>query len=630
MNLDVDSVEVRALAGERTDQGKQRLVIGETAKEQQGDHQRPISANVTVRLLEVMWRHPYLMSAIVVLAMSLAVITTAVPWVATETIRVFESPELWNSERPIAFAAIIGGVGIALLACLYYVVMGVRMYAVNALAERVVFDLRHAVFEHLQSLDISFYDRHKLGRILSRGTSDIDAVRNAVAQIIPRVIIHGMEIVLSLVLMVALDWVLALIILGLGPILFVLNNVFRKRMGHAYRRVRESYSRVTANVAETVSGIRVTQAFSREDTNAKMFHSLLEQHKEHNMHAARQHGMYIPLFDLASQATAVIVIVAGAWRVQSGAADVVDLVGFFLYSGVFFISVIVIAELYNTILQAMAGGERIFALLDTPPTIVDAENASTLARTDSGAAIRFEDASFEYVAGKPVLEGVSFSAAPGETIALVGHTGAGKTTIVSLIARFYAHTGGRIWVDDEPIESIELSSLRAQLGMVPQDNFLFAGTVRDNIRFGNPGASDEEVVQSARDLDCLDLLESLPNGFDTEVGERGSSLSLGQRQLVCFCRAMIANPRMVMLDEATSAVDTFTEHRVQLALERLMAGRTCIVVAHRLSTIRDADHILVLDHGKLVEQGTHDELLNSSGLYRELHDEFVRLSSGSE
>jgi ATP-binding cassette subfamily B protein len=366
------------------------------------------------------------------------------------------------------------------------------------------------------------------------------------------------------------------------------------------------------------------------------------------MFAAKQHGMYIPLFDLASQTTAVIVITAGAWRVSTGAMSVSDLLGFLFFSGLFFGSIIVIAELYNTTLQAMAGGERIFALLDTKPTVVDAEDAVDLpSRPDDdrrgsdrgvgpgggdergvvGARIEFHDVSFAYSNEVQVLHGVSFTAAPGETIALVGHTGAGKTTIVNLLARFYDRTGGEIFIDGVPIERVRLASLQSQLGLVLQDNILFAGSVMDNIRFGRPGASDDEVREAAAALDCLDILDDLPEGLYTDVGERGTALSLGQRQLVCFCRAMIARPRISMLDEATSAVDTHTEHKVQTALERLMEGRTNIVVAHRLSTIRSADQILVLDHGRLVERGTHQELIDHSGRYQELYDQFVRLSA---
>lgn len=629
---DLSTLDDRAV-GAMTREGRKRLVIGQTTEEHAGEKYRPIDWQVTRRLLRYMLRYPKLQAAIAFYAVILALLTTSVPYVATLTIRyTLDQPELWTDafpERPLWHGAVLGGLIIATLALAYYVFMGIRLVAINRLAERVIFDIRHDIFTHIQSLDIAFFDRTKLGRILSRGTSDINAVRQAVAQIIPRTVIHGLEIIITFIAMFTFDWVLAAAILTLGPVLYVLNSAFRKRMGDAYRRVQESFSRITANIAETVSGIRVTQAFAREHENSRMFEGLLDDHRRNNMFAAKQHGMYIPLFDLASQTTAVVVIAIGAWRVTSGAMSISDLLGFLFFSGLFFGSVIVIAELYNTTLQAMAGGERIFALLDREPTVTDADDAAALTPhgpNDPGARIDFHDVTFGYNRDAQVLRGVSFSAEPGATVALVGHTGAGKTTIVNLLARFYDRTGGQLLFDNTPIERIALASLQSQIGLVLQDNLLFAGTVLDNIRFGKPDASDADVRDVAQQLDCLDILDALPEGLATDVGERGAALSLGQRQLVCFCRAMIARPRLLMLDEATSAVDTHTEHKVQVALERLMQGRTCIVVAHRLSTIRDASQILVLEHGQLIERGSHDELMQHSGRYRELYDQFVKLS----
>ncbi|MEM1165619.1 MAG: ATP-binding cassette domain-containing protein, partial [Planctomycetota bacterium] len=283
---------------------------------------------------------------------------------------------------------------------------------------------------------------------------------------------------------------------------------------------------------------------------------------------------------------------------------------------------------YNTILLAMAGGERIFKLLDTEPEVVDTPRAEPLARTDQGARIEFQNVTFSYRPDRPVLRDLSFTCEPGQVVALVGHTGSGKTTIVSLLGRLYEHQQGRILIDGHDIDAITLESLHAQMSLVLQENFLFTGTVMENIRFGKPGASDQDVEDACRALDCLDVFEQLPGGLHFNAGERGDNLSLGQRQLACFARAWLANPRIFMLDEATSAVDTHTEHRLQTALERLMAGRTTFVVAHRLSTIRRADLILVLEHGELIERGTHTELLESGKHYADLYTEFVRLSRG--
>ena len=620
--------------------GGDALVIAPTPKEEEGDKFRPIDWAICRRLWDYMVRYPRLQALIAGYAVLIAGVHSLTPLVMTETIRrTIEKPEMWvgmTGTSPLT-GVLVGAGLLVLLSVAYYVIMGARMRAVARLAEWVVFDIRHDIFEHVQRLDMRFFDRTKVGRILSRGTSDVRAVRHAVAEVIPRTLIHGLMMLGLLIIMLVYDWPLALTIAALAPLLYVINNLFRRRMGHAYRSVQESFSRITANLAETVSGIRVTQAFAREPMNAEMFRGLCLAHRDKNMRAARIHGLYIPLFDVSSQIVAVIIITFGGWRVATGRMDVADLIGFLLCTGGFFMSVVILAELYNTTLQAMAGGERIFALLDTKPKIVDADDAEDLQeeRGDgategqrAGMRVEFENVTFGYDPKRPVLHGVSFEAPPGSVLALVGHTGSGKTSIVNIIARLYAHQGGRVLIDGVPIERITLASLHRQIALVLQDNFLFDGTVGENIRFARPEASEDEVRAACRELDCLDILERLPRGLDTPVGERGGNLSLGQRQLVCFARAMIADPRLLMLDEATSAVDTFTEFRIQRALERLMEGRTCVIVAHRLSTIRRASQILVLERGEVVERGTHRELIEAGGRYETLYSEFVRLSEG--
>jgi ATP-binding cassette subfamily B protein len=423
--------------------------------------------------------------------------------------------------------------------------------------------------------------------------------------------------------------VLALMLLGGTPLVYLGNTLFDRRLTTAYRRVQESFSRLTSNIAETVSGIRVTQAFAREDLNARLFATLCHNHRDNNLRAAHVHGLYVPMFEIGFALASIAIIGVGAWRLEHGHMTTADLIGFLLCIGGFFGSIIIIADLYNITLQAMAGAERIFALLDTRPRIEDAPGAGVLERDGSGARIEFRGVTFGYTPDRPVLRDVSLVAEAGKTVALVGHTGSGKTSIVSLICRLYPHQSGDILIDGHPIQSITLASLHEQTGLVLQDNFLFTGTVMDNIRFARPGASDDEVRAACLALDCLDVFERLPRGLLTEVGERGTGVSLGQRQLITFARAMLADPRILMLDEATSAVDTFTEHRIQLALEKLMRGRTCIVVAHRLSTVRRADQILVIDHGEIVERGTHDQLLASGGRYATLYTEFIRLTTDS-
>ena len=618
------------------------LVMTSGDAEERGEARKPIDWEICKRLFfEYMWRYPRLQVLIIFHAALLAMIYTSIPLILKYTIEYsIEEPATWEGlvgrlGLPIEATALNGVIaGAALLgvaALSFYTVMFFRLVSINRLAECVVHDLRMDIYRHVQRLHMQFFDMTKVGWILSRGTSDVNALRNAVAQVIPRFLIHALETVLFIAVMIWMDWVLALTILALGPVFWIVNSWFRRRMGDAYRRVQLSMSRITANLAETIAGIRVTQSYAREEKNSELFRNLCLHHRGNNMRAAHYHGLYIPILDLSNQAVVAIIIGLGGYRVFSGTMDVSELLGFLFFTGKFFTALQVLAEIYNVTLMAMAGGERIFKLLDTKPEVVDAPGARALPAGGGvgGARVAFEGVTFGYDAEKPVLRDVSFVAEPGETVALVGHTGSGKTTIVGLIGRLYAHQRGRIVIDETPIEEATIASLHAQMSLVLQENFLFTGTVMENILFGNPEAGEDDAVRACRALDCLDVFERLPKGLHTDAGERGDSLSLGQRQLACFARAWLADPRILMLDEATSAVDTATEYRLQVALERLMEGRTSIVVAHRLSTIRGADKILVLDHGELIEQGSHGELVEMGGHYAKLHGEFVRLSGQS-
>ena len=607
------------------------LAAAATARAEEEAARRPIQWTLCRRLFAYSWRHPRLQTIIALQAVGVATINSSVPFIMTETIRLsIESPDRWIALTGSApgWGLAAGAALLTLLAIIYYFLMGSRITAVHRLTESVVFQMQCDLFAHIQRLDMRFFDRTKLGRILSRGTGDINNIRAAIAQVIPRTLIQGLIMLFMFGAMLIYDWSLALMLLLAAPLIVWINRVFSHRMQDAYRIVQESFSRLTSTIAETVAGIRVTQGYAREPVNSRHFGDLLGAHRRNNIRAAHVHGLYLPIFDLSSQGVAIIILVVGAWRVTHHDMSVADLIGFLLCSGGFFGAAMALADLYTTTLRAMAGAERFFALIDTQPTIQNRPGAIALPPRAGGARIEFKGVTFAYEPGRPALRDVSFIAEPGQTVALVGHTGSGKTSIINLVCRLYENQQGTILLDDHDITTLTLVSLRAQMAIVSQDNFLFDGSIMDNIRFAKPDATDEQVIGACQALGCLDILQALPDGLRSAVGERGASLSLGQRQLVCFARAMLADPRLLILDEATSAVDTFTEHHVQMALEKLIERRTCLVVAHRLSTIRRADRILVIDHGQIVESGTHDALMAGSGHYAALHREFVRLIEG--
>jgi ATP-binding cassette subfamily B protein len=457
-------------------------------------------------------------------------------------------------------------------------------------------------------------------------TSDIDSVRVGVQDVAFVVTIQAVQMTVAAGLMAWYNWKLFSLMLLLVPGIWLVNQNYRRKVSHRLRELQETWSRLTSTLAESVSGIRVTQAFVRQEINAGFFRKLVNLHGENNVGVAQASAVFIPLLQMKSQ------LFLGAVALLSGYGalrwhgwlhmEVGDLVMFFFLANFFFDPVQVIGNQYNQALSAMAGAERYFRLIDLEPEWKDAPTAKALPPIQG--RVEFEEVHFEYERGRPVLADISFIADPGETVALVGHTGSGKTTLVGLLQKLYLPTRGRVLVDGHDLLQVTSDSLHSQMGSVQQNNFLFAGSVSDNIRFARPAATDEDVRATLRSLDCLDLVEALPRGLETQVGEKSAALSLGQRQLICFARALLADPRIVLLDEATSAIDSVTEARLQRALEILLRGRTAFVVAHRLSTIRNAGLVLVLDQGRIVERGAHSTLLAAGGVYARLHDEFIR------
>jgi ATP-binding cassette subfamily B protein len=490
--------------------------------------------------------------------------------------------------------------------------------------ERVQFAVRRQLFSHLQELSMSYYDKTKLGRIISRCTSDIDAMREVNVWGIFKLVANSMQIIVAAIMIATVEWRLFLAICWLGPVLFFANRFYLTRSAAMWQFVREGWTRVSTNLAENITGTRVVTAYDRQVPNLNVFNRLQVDNTANNVDAARINGVYLPTLDVVKFIGRLIIYTFGAYLILTGhiLGGVGAVFAVSAYWEWFMNPIIDFGNFYNQLMQAMAGAERVFNLLDTPPDVLDEAGAQALPRINGH--VKFEDVVFGYKPDRPVLHGISFEAQPGQMIALVGATGSGKSSIVSLIARFYQPQSGRVLVDGHDIRHVTGLSLHKQMGLVLQVNYLFTGTVMENIRYAVPGATEEDVINAAKAIGSHDSIMTLQDGYQTEVGERGANMSLGQRQLICFTRAFLADPRIFMLDEATSAVDTGTEQLVQRSLEKLLAGRTTFVVAHRLSTIMAADVILVIDAGQIIERGTHRELVAAGGKYAHLYEQFIQ------
>jgi ATP-binding cassette subfamily B protein len=580
------------------------------------DDQRPLDFGLIARVYEFSAPYARIRNWLFVCVVLRSIQLPALTWVVAAVIN-------GPVQRHDVPGVIWGAVGFALLALFTQYVMHYRQRLAYELGEYVVGDLRNALFAHIQRMPMGWFQKTKVGRIISRMTSDIEDVRIGVQEVLFVCVVQIGQMGVAAAAMLWYDWSLFLVVLALAPMMWLINRQFHARLSGQLRAMRESFSRITATLAESVLGIRVTQGFVRQEENSKIFHDLVEDHSTYNTTVMKTHGLYIPLLELNNQIFIAILLIIGGFRVLSpeSTTQVGDVVGFLFMANLFFAPISTLGNQYNQAMTAMAGAERLFGLLDTPPAWSDPEDAVPLPRVRG--RVEFRNLTFGYDPARPVLHGINFTAEPGQTIALVGHTGSGKSSIVNLIAKFYLPTSGSLLIDGHEITRITTDSLHHHIGVVLQQNFLFHGTVMENIRLGRPSATDDEVMQSAHQLDCFDMLASLPEGFHTQVGERGAKLSLGQRQLVCFCRALLANPQILLLDEATSSIDGQTEARLQSALNILLKGRTSFVVAHRLSTIRHADQVLVLDHGHIVERGRHGDLLAEGGIYAGLYRQFI-------
>ncbi|WP_078390803.1 ABC transporter ATP-binding protein [Shouchella patagoniensis] len=541
-------------------------------------------------------------------------IATAVRLAIPIFIGVFAVDQLERGVAQGSDMILYAGIVLALY-LLSYVANVFRIRWMNRLGQYVIFDIRKKLFDHIQHLSHRFFDQRSAGSILVRVINDVNSLQDLFTNGVINLLMDVVMLLGIVAILFYLSPELAIVILIVLPIMFFISTKLRRKIRRAWQTVRLRQSRLNSHLNESIQGIRVTQAYAQEQENMEFFDEVNTQNYESWREATKQNALFRPFVEMASALGGAILIWYGAYLIQSdtSALELGVFVAFAFYIGMFWEPISRLGQVYNQLLVGMASSERIFEFLDEEPNVVDKIDAKPL--TNVKGELVFKDVEFSYDNKRKALNRINLTFKAGTTVALVGHTGSGKSTVVNLMSRFYDPTNGDVFLDGVNLKDIRLSELRKNVSYVLQDTFIFAGTIMDNIRFGNPEATEEQIIASAKAIGAHSFIEKLEKGYHTEVEEQGSVLSVGERQLLSFARALLADPKILILDEATASIDTETELKIQEGLKTLLAGRTAVMIAHRLSTIRDSDNIIVLEHGNMMEQGTHDQLMKHQGIY---------------
>ncbi|GAA0374852.1 ABC transporter ATP-binding protein [Bacillus horti] len=569
--------------------------------------EKPFNWAQMLRLMGYMKPYAFTLLPLAIIAMIVATgVRLAVPLLISYAID--NAIEIPNVSLLQILVAVIAG-----LYVLSYIANTFRIRWMNILGQNVIYDLRQHLFSHIQRLSHRFFDQRSAGSVLVRVTNDINSMQDLFTNGVINLLMDMIMLVGIIVILFILSPSLTVAIMVILPLMFFISTGLRRRIRRSWQTVRLKQSLLNSHLNESIQGIRVTQSFTQERENMGFFKRINADNYEAWRDATKKNATFRPLVEISGAIGTAILIWYGAHLFQQEALTIGDFVAFATYLGMFWGPISRLGQLYNQLLVGMASSERIFEFLDELPSVPEKANAKRLSQMKGH--IRFEDVQFGYNESRKALNGINIEIKEGQTVALVGHTGSGKTTITNLICRFYDVTGGRVLIDGHDVRDLSLATLRSKISIVLQDTFIFSGTILENIRFGRPDATDEEVREAAKAVGADQFIYRLPNGYETEVEERGNVLSMGERQLLSFARALLADPQILILDEATASIDTESELKIQAALKKLLAGRTAIIIAHRLSTIRDAENIIVLEHGNILEQGSHDELMKHRGEY---------------